>query len=117
METTVVNVKKNFLIQAGYKDFQDWAKNPNHVYIGRDMSYYIPGTKGSKWANPFKLKTLGANKSLELYEEYVRNNKDLMNQLDELDGKVLGCWCITPENDKCHGKVLVKLLNEKKNKV
>lgn len=114
--TTLVNVKKPFLIKAGYKDFQDWSKDPNHVYIGRDMSFYVAGAKGSKWGNPFKVKKLGATKCLELYEEYVRNNKELMDHLGELEGKVLGCWCVTAENDQCHGKVLIKLLNEKKMK-
>ena len=114
MPTTLINVKKPFLVKAGYKDFQDWIKNPNHIYIGRDMSFYVLGTKGSKWANPFRVKKLGANKSLELYEEYIRNNEELMDQLDELNNKVLGCWCITSENDQCHGNILIKLLNEKK---
>ena len=112
--TTVVNVKKQFLNKAGYNNFQDWIKNPNHVYIGRDMSYYVEGAKGSKWGNPFKVNVVGINKCLELYEEYIRNNDQLMKQLNELDGKVLGCWCVTNDNDKCHGNVLIKLLNEKK---
>lgn len=40
----------------GYKDFQDWDKDPNHLYIGRSMEHYVPGTKKSKWHNPFPVK-------------------------------------------------------------
>lgn len=32
-----------------------------------------------------------------------------MRSLHELDGKILGCFC---KPDKCHGDVLIKLLNE-----
>lgn len=35
--------------------------------------------------------------------------------LDELRGKTLGCWCINTDKEtpvKCHGQVLLKLLNE-----
>ena len=34
-------------------------------------------------------------------------NKELMNSLKELKGKVLGCWCC-PE--LCHGNILLDLL-------
>ncbi|ARF12429.1 protein of unknown function DUF4326 [Klosneuvirus KNV1] len=107
---SVVNVKKKYLNQAGYKDFEDWSKDPNHVYIGRDMSFYVKGTKGSKWQNPFPVKKYGLDKCAELYKEYMTNNKDLLDQLDELDGKVLGCWC---KPDKCHGDILLELLKQK----
>jgi hypothetical protein len=33
-----------------------------------------------------------------------------MNDLHELNGKELGCWC---KPDKCHGDILIKLYNEK----
>lgn len=47
---SVVNVKKEHLQKSGYQDFQDWAKNSNHIYIGRDMSFYVAGTTASKRA-------------------------------------------------------------------
>lgn len=110
--TTVISVKKSNLIKLGYKDFEDWAKNPNHVYIGRDMSFYVKGTKCSKWCNPFNSKKLGLQKCLELFSEYIKNNKELLSQLDELDGKVLGCWCRIDNRKEtvCHGDILVELI-------
>ncbi len=75
------------------------------------MSFYIEGANQSKWANIFPVKKYGRDKCLELYEEYIRNNKELYSSLEELEGKELGCWC-KPEG--CHGDILIKLLNEKK---
>jgi hypothetical protein len=69
----------------------------------------------SKWHNPFKLKDYNNDfdKVLELYEHYIRNNKSLMNDLEELRSKTLGCWCKNKQSDKCHGDILLKLLDEK----
>ena len=92
----------------GYKDLEEWLQNPNHIYIGRNMTMYVKGAEGSKWKNPFTVKKYGRDGCLEKYEEYIRNS-DLINDLDELRGKVLGCWCY-PE--KCHGNILIELINE-----
>lgn len=108
--TTVVNVKKKFLNERGYTDLVDYLKDPNHIYIARDMTCYVKGAIGSKWANPFNVKDYGRDRCLELYEKYIRNNKNLWNDLESLRGKELGCWC---HPEACHGDVLVKLINEK----
>ena len=106
---SVVNVKEEFLQKNGYKDFQDWINTPNHIYIGQDMTHYVAGTTASKWRNPFHVKKYGIDSCLELYELYIRNSV-LYEQLDELRGMQLGCWC---HPTKCHGDILIKLLNEK----
>ncbi len=108
--TTVVNVKKVNLIQNGYKDFQEWSTYQNHVYIGRNMSLYIPGAIGSKWSNPFSVKKYGRDDCLVMYKEYILKNTELLNQLGELEGKELGCWCYPA---KCHGDILIEILNDK----
>lgn len=41
---SIINIRKKELQKIGYKDFEDWNKNDNHVYIGRNMSFYVPGT-------------------------------------------------------------------------
>ena len=106
----VINVRKQNLVQQGYTDFTDWSIKPNHVYIGRNMSVYIKGAVASKWQNKFTVKKYGLTKCLEMYEQHIRNS-ELYDQLDELVGKELGCWC---KPNSCHGDVLIKLLNEKK---
>lgn len=105
----VVNVRKKELKKNNYKDFNDWNSNPDHVYIGRNMSFYVPGTNKSKWHNPFSAKKYGREKCLEMYKEYILNTPELLNSLDELKGKILGCWCY-PE--KCHGDILIEIIND-----
>ncbi|WP_036384005.1 DUF4326 domain-containing protein [Muricauda sp. MAR_2010_75] len=81
------------------------------VYIGRP----------SKWGNPFshkegtlaKFKVTSREKAVEQYREWITNGKGkhLLKDLHELKGKILGCWC---HPQKCHGDVLVELVNNLK---
>ena len=109
----VCNVKKKDLQNRGFRDFEDWNSKENTLYIGRNMSFYVPGTIKSKWHNPFTVKKHGRDQCLTLYEEYIRNTPELYEFLHELEGKELGCWC-SPE--PCHGHILIKLYLETKNK-
>ena len=71
------------------------------IYIGRP----------SKWGNPFLIGRDGTRKQvIEKYRKYILENEELMNDLNELKGKVLGCWC---KPKACHGDVLVKLIEHK----
>lgn len=84
---------------------------PYDVYIGR----------GSKWGCPYTVikdrPTLAKEivdskeEALAKYKEYVLASPELMNSLDELEGKTLGCFC---KPDLCHGDVLLELLTHKK---
>jgi len=76
-------------------------KDEYDIYIGRP----------SKWGNPFSIGIDGTRKEvIEKYEKYILGNKELMNDLHELEGKILGCWC---KPKACHGDVLVKLIERK----
>lgn len=88
--TTLVNVKKVNLQEKGYVDFKDWASKDNHVYIGRNMSFYVESAVASKWANPYPAKKFGLEKCLEMYENNLVANKKLMDELSELKGKEVG---------------------------
>ena len=108
-----MSLKKSTLTGRGYKSFEDWNSDPNHIYIGRDMSRHVAGALGSKWGNPFKAKKANKHslsKCLKRYEDYVRNSPDLFNALMELEGKELGCWC---KPFPCHGDILIKLFKER----
>ena len=76
-------------------------KEPYDVYIGRP----------SKWGNPFKEGRDGTREEvIELFRGYILRHPTLLFDLvDELKGKVLGCWC-SPK--PCHGDVLVELLRK-----
>lgn len=86
-------------------------KEPYDVYIGR----------GSKWGCPYTIikdrPTLAKEivdtkeEALSKYKEYVLSSPELMDSLDELEGKVLGCFC---KPEKCHGDILLELLTQRK---
>ena len=105
-----VSIKTDELEKAGYS-IQEWMDNPINVYTGNKMGYYGP----SKWANPFSSEP-NVKKSLKLYVIYLfRSN--LIYDIDELNGKNLGCFCHHPrkegewEEPMCNNQVLVDLIN------
>lgn len=80
-------------------------KEPYDVYIGR----------GSKWGNPFVIDVDGTREEvIAKYKAWILQQPDLLNDLHELEGKTLGCFC-KPKD--CHGDILVELINEKNKKV
>ena len=80
------------------------------VYIGSKIQNEHWALPWSDWANPF----FYHENALEKYEAHIRYRPALWQKLDELEGKLLGCWC--KDTSKCHGSVLVQLLEEKKMK-
>lgn len=71
------------------------------VYIGR----------GSKWGNPFMMRNYSKeerDRVCDAYEAYFWTT-DLPNQLHELKGKVLGCFCAPA---RCHGDFLLREANK-----
>lgn len=81
-------------------------KESYDVYIGRP----------SKWGNPFShLKVSAAEyrvssreEAIESYREWILTQPELLEDLPELKGKILGCWC---KPLACHGDILVELAN------
>ena len=70
------------------------------IYIGRP----------SKWGNPYIIGRDGnRTEVIELYRAYLFDNKELMDALPELKGKVLGCYC---KPEQCHGDILEELAND-----
>ena len=82
-------------------------KEPFDVYIGRP----------SKWGNPYshqegtlaEFKVETREEAVQKFKEYLLNNKELMESLPELKGKILGCWC-APKS--CHGDILLEMANK-----
>ena len=75
------------------------------VYIGRG--------NGSIWGNPFQVSPqMSRDECIARYREWLPKQKELMARLGELDNKILGCWCKTPEspNTPCHGDVLAEFV-------
>lgn len=72
---------------------------PYDVYVGRP----------TKWGNPFEIGEHGDRATvIARYREWILGKPDLLADLGELRGKVLGCWCAPKA---CHGDVLAELAN------
>lgn len=119
-KTKIINISKANLKLMGYDSLEQWLMNEDHIYIGRNMSYYIKGAKKSKWYNPYRVRKQGKeyrtsvkyysmDESLRMYREYILSSEELKGSLRELRGKTLGCWC---KPNRCHGDVLMKLVDE-----
>lgn len=97
---------------------------PTRIVNLNKESYDIYIGRGSKWGCPYTIikdrPTLAKEivdtkeEALSKYKEYVLSSPELMESLDELEGKVLGCFC---KPEKCHGDILLELLSQKKLKV
>lgn len=81
------------------------------VNIKRDFSAEVFIGRESQWGNPFEIGKDGNRKQvIKKYEKWlVKTQPQLLKQVHELKGKVLGCYC-APKY--CHGEVLVRLSNE-----
>ena len=105
----VGNCKKIYLQKLGFNSLEECLRDNKYLYIGRDMSYFVKGAKGSKWQNPFSVKQYGREECLNKYRKYILDNVELMNSLHELKGKTLMCWC---HPDSCHGDILMELVKK-----
>ena len=109
MKTKVVNVLREKGIE----------RDSNYVYIGR----------GSIYGNPFShlTKRTGAlvqvetrEESIEKYKEWIDGEIELdidpptKEEIMKLENRILGCFC---HPKKCHGNVLVKIIEEEKSKI
>ena len=117
-ETKAICIKVDSLRKQGYENLEEWMKDPNHLYVGRRGRIFItdPETKerhifhykDSKWANPFKIdKEHTAEEVVGKYKEYLVES-GLINEIQELKGKVLGCFC---KSAPCHAHLLTELIN------
>jgi hypothetical protein len=106
-------------IRPEYNNLYEWMKNKDeNIYIGRKGVVFINGTRfplnDSPWANPYKItKDQSREQVLLMYLEYIEkkleSNNNLINDLLNLKGKKLGCWC---KPLSCHGDILIKLIEK-----
>lgn len=83
---------------ASVVNIKDTGLQPGIVRIDRK----------TKWGNPFVIGKDGSREEVVLrYKQYFLASS-LMNDLEELRGKDLACWCAPLT---CHGDVLVILAN------
>ncbi len=93
------------LTQSKGKIVQDCA-----IYIGRVCNMGGWKLSQSKWHNPYSVKQYGRDGALDRYKTYIESNENnLLDDLHELAGKRLGCWC---KPNRCHGDILRELFKK-----
>ena len=108
---------KRDVLQLKGTSFSQWLKDPNHIYIDRNLAKYAKkdGLSDSVWyKNISELQKFVNDEEIDLltaYERCIRKTPELWNHLDQLENKVLGCWC--KPSQACHADVLIKLYKEK----
>jgi hypothetical protein len=116
-------VKVGNLRKHGYQNLEEWLECDDNLYVGRHGRIFIkyPDNerrifhyKASKWCNPFRVKEHCLDECIRMYEEYIQKS-DMINDIDELKNKNLGCWC--DETSQCHVDVLLKLLEDEDKKI
>jgi len=66
--------------------------------------------RSSDWGNPFEMPDDGDRDTVcDSYEIFFPRKFSLHNRIDELQGKVLGCWCYP---QRCHGDYLAAKTEE-----
>lgn len=84
-----------------------------HTTKGQCPDGFVRIDRNTLWGNQYKLtKTTNPETVMSYYEqhlrEYIENNNSYIQQLSNLAGRTLACWC-TPQ--KCHGEILAYYAN------
>jgi len=87
-----------FNLPGGHTLVVHCKKAPYDVYIGRP----------SKWGNPYKVGPITREEAIEKYLQDLINDPFLLSHINEIQGKVLGCYC---KPEACHGDILARLAN------
>ena len=102
-------------------EFWDTTNDTPEVVHCRKSKYDVYIGRPSKWGNPFshindgktmaKFVVGSRSEAIDRYREWITEGegKLLLNDLNELKGKKLGCWC---KPKSCHGDILVELVKK-----
>ena len=114
---SVVNCKVKF-IRPAYNNLKEWMDDPNNIYVARNGVVFVDKVRypriSSPFANPYKVGKDGDRETvITKYEDYIiekiEKNPKLKDQIKEMKGKNLGCWC---HPLPCHADVLLRIINE-----
>lgn len=116
---SLCNVKVKYLRKEGkYNNLREFMEDENNIYIGRSgrvkIDDYIFGYKQSIWHNPYKIENNDREDCLRKYKRYIIKKiyeEKMYSELENLEGKCLGCWCC-PE--LCHGDIILLILKKYK---
>jgi len=113
------------VVRVNGLDPEEWRKDPRHLYVGRRVYVRSGKFAGKIWpnsalGNPYPLArgaSIDDRRNLIVqFERWVIADKHRMRQLENMCGKVLGCWCghwdgVSQPRLLCHAAVYADWCN------
>ena len=111
-EWTEDELKRKAIVEAGGTVVANMHQDKDRALLtwARKTDRFVRIDRSSDWGNPFEMGEDGDRDTVcDSYEIFFPRKFSLHNRLDELKGKVLGCWCYPA---RCHGMYLVAKAEE-----
>jgi len=106
-EWTEDELKRKAIVEAGGTVVANMHQEADRALLtwARKTDRFVRIDRTSDWGNPFEMGPDGDRDTVcESYEIFFPRKFSLHNRLNELRGKVLGCWCYPA---RCHGMYLI----------
>ena len=106
-EWTEDELKRKAIVEAGGTVVANMHQETDRALLtwARKTDRFVRIDRTSDWGNPFEMGPDGDRDTVcESYEIFFPRKFSLHNRLNELRGKVLGCWCYPA---RCHGMYLI----------
>ena len=106
-EWTEDELKRKAIVEAGGTVVANMHQETDRALLtwARKTNRFVRIDRSSDWGNPFEMGPDGDRDTVcDSYEIFFPRKFSLHNRLNELRGKVLGCWCYPA---RCHGMYLI----------
>lgn len=111
-EWTEDELKRKAIVESGGTVVANMHQDTDRALLmwARKTDRFVRIDRNTEWGNPFEMGKDGDRDTVcDSYEIFFPRKFSLHNRLDELKGKVLGCWCYPA---RCHGMYLVAKTEE-----
>jgi len=111
-EWTEDELNRKAIVESGGTVVANMHQDTDRALLtwARKTDRFVRIDRSSDWGNPFEMGPDGdRNTVCDSYEIFFPRKFSLHNRLDELRGKVLGCWCYPA---RCHGMHLADKIKE-----
>jgi hypothetical protein len=111
-EWTEDELKRKAIVEAGGTVVANMHQETDRALLtwARKTDRFVRIDRTSDWGNPFEMGPDGDRDTVcESYEIFFPRKFSLHNRLNELRGKVLGCWCYPA---RCHGMYLTAMIQQ-----
>lgn len=105
---TESELKRKELVEKGHTVTAHQNNDVQLIAWAEANGKFVRIDRFSDWGNPFLFPGDGdRNTVIAHYKQYLLWRPTLIKRLDELKGKVLGCWC---HPEECHGDAIIEVM-------